>query len=305
MPVSAPSSVIHRVAAPADGLRDLEVTSDGAVWCALAATGVVVRVAPDGEQRRIALGGETAEAHSIAAATHDSVWVTDRASDRILRLDSTGVVWSATVTFGAAPAGIVGQHDGSAWFVEERADAVGHVDILGRVTEFDTGVPGGEPASIASNGSSVWFALPGAGAIAHARGGDSLPSLVEFDDTSAAPTSVSIGDDGCLWFADPARRVVGRVGRSGAITEFVLPEPLWRPVRVASDAADGCWFTIDGVDAIGHVDGEGRAAMIAVPGERGAPVAIALSAVGELWVALDSGDLLYIADPGSLAADIQ
>ncbi|WP_156351855.1 MULTISPECIES: Vgb family protein [unclassified Agreia] len=297
--------VVHSLEGSSAGARDIVVTADGAVWCALAEDGVVVRLSPHGEQRRIALEGESAEPHSVAVATDDSVWVTDSAEDRVLRLDSRGIAWSATVTPDAAPAGIVGQPDGSAWFVEEHADAVGHVDILGRVTEFDTGVPRGAPASIASNGSSVWFALPGAGSIAHARGGDSAPSLVEFDDPSAAPTAVSMGDDGCLWFADPVRRVIGRVGRGGAVTEFVLPEPEWRPVRVASDATDGCWFTIDGVDAIGHLDGDGRSRMIAMPGERDLPTAIALSADGELWVARQSGELVQIHEPGSLAADIQ
>lgn len=300
------SFVVHSVDGSEAGARDLVVTDDGAVWCVFAAVGIVVRVAPDGRQQRIALGGEPSEPHSVAAATRDSVWVTDRASDRILRLDSSGVVFSAAVTPGAAPAGIVGQHDGSAWFVEERADAVGHVDILGRVSEFDTGVPGGAPASIASNGSSLWFALPGAGLLAHARGGDSLPSLVEFDNPAAAPATVSIGDDGCVWFADPARRVVGRISRGGVVIEFVLPEREWRPVRVASDATDGCWFTVDGVEAIARLDGEGRSAMIAVPvSDGGVPTSIALSRDGELWVALESGELLQIPDPESLTADIQ
>ncbi|MBF4634391.1 hypothetical protein ITJ38_08255 [Agreia pratensis] len=301
--MTASSIVVHSVADSQAGARDIVVTDDGAVWCAFAVAGVVVRIAPDGQQQRIALGAEPAEPHSLTAATRDSVWVTDRASDRILRLDSSGVVFSAAVTPGAAPAGIVGQHDGSAWFVEERADAVGYVDILGRVSEFDTGVPDGAPSSIASNGSSVWFALPGAGAIAHARGGDSVPSLVEFDDPLAAPTTVSMGDDGFLWFADPARHVVGRIGSGGAVTEFVLPEPEWRPVRIASDETDGCWFTIDGEEAIGRLDGEGRSAMIATPG--GVPTSIALSRDGELWVAMESGELLQIPDPESLAADIQ
>jgi virginiamycin B lyase len=273
------------------------------VWCVLASAGVVVRLAPDGTKTRFELADGSTEPYSVAVATRESVWVTDRASDRILRLDASGVVWSAVVpTAGSGLAGIVGLDDGTAWFVEEQADAVGHVDILGRVSEFDTGVPGGDPTSIASDGSSVWFTLPAAGVIAHARGGDSLPDLVRFDDPLAAPADVSIGDDGCLWFADTARRLVGRLGRGGAVAEFALSDPLPRPMLVAADASGGCWFTMEGVGDIGHVDAEGRIVTIPLPGT---PVAIAVAPSGEVWLALRSGMLARIDGPGSLAADIQ
>jgi virginiamycin B lyase len=302
--VTGATSVFHEVADSSDGVRALAVTPDAAVWCVLGAAGVVVRMTPDGEQTRLELGAAAAEPHSVAAATRDSVWVTDRASDRILRLDSSGVVWSADVpTANARPAGIVGQGDGSAWFTEERADALGHVDILGRVTEFATGVPGGEPTSIASDGSSVWFALPGARALAHVRGGDALPSLVTFDDSHAAPADVAVGDDGCLWFADPARHLIGRRARNGAVTEFVPPGPSARPMRVAADTTGGCWFTVAGAGQIGHVDSAGQVTMIPVPREHGAPAALAVAESG-LWLAVESG-VLEIRDPGSLAADIQ
>lgn len=301
--------VLHAIADSSGGARSLAVTADESVWCVLGAAGVVVRIASDGGQTRIRLGSAAAEPHSVAAATRDSVWVTDRASDRILRLESSGVVWSAAVpTSDAGPAGIVGLDDGSAWFAEERVDALGHVDILGRVTEFDTGVPGGGPASIASDGSSVWFALPGAGAIAHVRGGDSLPGLVGFDDPSAAPRDVTVGDDGCLWFADPARRIIGRVARNRAVSEFPVPDGAARPMRVAADGMGGCWFTMAGSAAgpgeLGHVDETGRVTTNSLPHEYGAASAIAVAPSGGIWLAVDSG-VLEIGDPGSLAADIQ
>ena len=241
----------------------------------------------------------------ISAATNDSVWVTDRGTDRILRLDPSGVVWSTRApTPDAGLAGIVGQDDGSAWFVEERADAIGRIDILGRVTEFAPGAVGGEPSSIASDGTSVWFALPGARAIAYARGGDSQPGLVRFDDPLAAPTDVSVGDDGCLWFADPARRVIGRLARSGTVDEFVPSEDL-RPTRVSADHRGGCWFTVQHRASIARVDADGRIATIDIPGDRGVPVAIAAAPSGGVWLALDSGHLVRFRDPGDRADGIQ
>jgi virginiamycin B lyase len=297
--------VFHEIADSPGGARSLAVTLDGSVWCVQGAAGVVVRIAPDGGQTRIRLGAGAADPHSVAAATRDSVWVTDRASGRILRLESSGVVWSAEApTTDAGLAGIVGLDDGSAWFAEEKADALGHVDILGRVSEFDTGVPGGGPASLASDGSSVWFALPGAGAIAHVRGGDSLPGLVGFDDPRAAPRDVAVGDDGCLWFADPARRLIGRVARNRSVAEFPLSEEAARPTNVAADGIGGCWFTMSGAAELGRVDDTGRVTTIPLPSELGAVAAIAVAPAGGVWLAVESG-VLEIGHRGSLAADIQ
>ncbi|MDN4638902.1 hypothetical protein QCD70_01470 [Agreia sp. PsM10] len=299
-----PRFSFHDVGASPGGARALAITADSAVWC-VDGSAAVLRRSVDGELSRFDLGQATAEPRSVAAATRDSVWVTDRGTDRILRLDPSGVVWSTRApTAHAGLAGIVGLDDGSAWFVEERADAIGRVDILGRVTEFAPGAVGGEPSSIASDGTSVWFGLPGARAIAYARGGDSQPGLVRFDDPLAAPTDVSVGDDGCLWFADPGRGVIGRLDRGGEVTEFALAEGL-RPIRVGADPRGGCWFTMLHRASIGRVDGDGRIATVDIPGDRGAPVAMASASSGDLWLALERGDLARFADPGDPADGIQ
>jgi len=295
----------HDVGASPGGVRALAITADSAVWCVDGSASVVLRRSADGDLSRFALGEATAEPRSVAAATPDSVWVTDRGTDRILRLDPSGLVWSTRApTPDAGLAGIVGLDDGSAWFVEERADAIGRIDILGRVTEFAPGAVGGEPSSIASDGTSVWFGLPGARAIAYARGGDSQPGLVRFDDPLAAPTDVSVGDDGCLWFADPGRGVIGRLARGGAVTEFAPAEGV-RPIHVSADPRGGCWFTMQHRASIGRVDDDGRIATIDIPGDRGVPGAIASAPSGDVWLALDGGELVRFADPGDPADGIQ
>lgn len=300
-----PRFSFHDVGTATGGVRALAITDDSAVWCVDASAAVVLRRSADGELRRFDLGEAAADPRSVAPATRDSVWVTDRGTDRILRLDPSGVVWSTRVpTPDAGLAGVVGLGDGSAWFVEERADAVGRVDILGRVTEFAPGATGGEPSSIASDGTSVWFGLPGAHAIAYARGGDSQPGLVRFDDPLAGPTDVSVGDDGCLWFADPGRRLVGRLTRGGAVDEFAPAEGL-RPTRVSADPRDGCWFTMQDRASLGRVDGDGSIALFDIPGDRGVPVAIASAPSGEVWLGLDGGDLVRFRASGSPAVGIQ
>jgi virginiamycin B lyase len=304
--VTASPFSFHEVARASDGVRALAVTADSAAWCVLEAAGAVVRCAPDGTLSRFDLGSGAAGPHSVAPATRDSVWVTDRAANRILRLDGSGVGWSVTApTPDAGLGAVVGLDDGSAWFIEERSDALGRIDILGRVTEFDTGATGGEPSSIASDGTSVWFGLPGAGAVAFARGGDSQPRLLTFDDPLAAPVDLSVGDDGWLWFADRDRHLIGRLDRSGHVTEFVLPTDLSRPTRVAADGSGGCWFTTDGAARIGRVDRDGLFTSTSIPGARGLPIAVAVAPSLDVWVALHSGVLVQIHDPGSLAADIQ
>jgi virginiamycin B lyase len=296
---------VHEVGTPADGARAIAVTDDSAAWVVLGAVGAIVRFVPGQEPRRFDLGSQPAALHSVAPATRDSVWVTDRGSNRILRLDESGIAFSVDVpTPRAGPAGIVGLDDGSAWFIEEDADALGRIDILGRITEFATGADGGQPSSIASDGISVWFGLPGAAAIAYARGGDSQPRLVQLDDPLAAPVDLSVGDDGRLWFADHARRLLGRLDRRGAVEEFTLPVD-FRPIRVSSEGAGGCWFTVEAAGSIGHVDEAGRVTTVPIPGGRGLPVAIAVSRSREVWVALDSGTLVQLVDPGKAPAGIQ
>jgi virginiamycin B lyase len=304
-PATGSAFILHRVSGASEEVQGMAATRDGSVWCTAATTASVVRLGSDGSTRTIELDGASAGRVSLAPATAESVWAADAAGNRILLIGATGILWSADVpTADAGVCDIVGLDDGSAWFIEGEADAIGHVDILGRVTEYDTGVPGGLPTTIASDGSSLWFSLSGAGAVAHGRGGDSLPRVMSLGDPRASPTAIDAGENGSLWFADPGRALIGRLERDGKADAFPIAEGTGRPGAVAADVDGGCWFTIPGSDAIGHIDRYGRNVSVALPRGSSAQGGIAVASSGSVWVVLNGGLLGELRDPAGLLADI-
>src|SRR3954451_21960204 len=69
-----------------------------------------------------------------------------------------------------------------------------------------------QPTSIAAGGSTLYFTLAGSGEIGRIGvGGVPLPNLTAADATSR-PQSLTLGpDNATMWFADPARDLIGKV----------------------------------------------------------------------------------------------
>ena len=86
--------------------------------------------------------------------------------------------FSAGITTGSNPNGIVAGPDGNLWFTEFLGKRVGRITPAGVVTEFSAG----------------------------------------FTPADGFPTSIAAGPDGNLWFTEPYGNRIGRITTAGVVT---------------------------------------------------------------------------------------
>lgn len=281
----------HRISDAEAAPYGVALTDDGAVWATLIRGQAVVRRDVDGTLDTISLG-EGSEPSLLAAATEDSVWVTDAARSRIVRIGPDGIRAEIPVpSVGGRPFGIAAADSGEVWFTEMTTDLIGKVDILGKVTEFTAGVDHGNPSMIACSGESVWFTLNGANAIGYIRGGNSAVVVTDLPTSKAGPVGITVATDAAAWFTEIAAGQIGRLDRDGVLTEFPLPDRSSKPHAIAADPSGGCWFTMWGSSQLGFIAADGTIAVTDLPTPESEPHGIAVAADGTVWAALETGFL--------------
>src|SRR5207253_493721 len=75
-------------------------------------------------------------------------------------------------------------------------------------------------------------------------------AVTEFPSLSGngAPTAITAGSDGALWFIDQGNNAIGRITTSGSVTEFPVPtpnafSPNVQPTGITSGPDGNIWFT--------------------------------------------------------------
>jgi virginiamycin B lyase len=281
----------HRISEADAAPYGVAVTDDGAVWVTLIRGSAVVRRDVDGSFELIPLG-EGSEPSLPAVATEDSVWVTDAALNRIVRVGPEGVrAEIAMPTAGARPFGIASADSGEVWFTEMTTDSIGRIDILGRVAEFTAGVEHGTPSMIASSGESVWFTLNAANAVGYIRGGNSAVALTQLPTHGAGPVGITVATDGAAWFTEIAAGKIGRIDRNGELTEYDLPDRESKPHAIVANPDGGCWFTLWGSNQVGFIAADGTLAVTDLPTPHSEPHGLAVAHDGTVWIALETGFL--------------
>src|SRR5262249_26095125 len=61
--------------------------------------------------------------------------------------------------------------------------------------------------------------------------------------TSGAPSAISAGPDGNLWFTEPDANQIGRITPAGQITLFTAPTPGSQPTGITAGPNGNIWFT--------------------------------------------------------------
>lgn len=285
----------HRISGPEAGPYGVATTRDGAIWVTLIHGQALVRRDPDGTFATLPLGAGS-EPSLLVAATEDSVWVTDAARDRILRVGPDGIRGATDLpTAGARPFGIAASAGGEVWFTEMGADALGRIGILGRVDEFTAGAAGGMVSMVACEGESVWFTLNQADAIGYIRGGNSAVVVTALPTAGAAPVGITVANDRAAWFTEIGAGQIGRIDRDGRVTEFPLPDRTSRPHAIAAAHDGGCWFTLWASNQVGFIDAHGRIDLTDLPTPSSEPHGLAVAADGTVWVALETGFLAELS----------
>ena len=88
---------------------------------------------------------------------------------------------------------------------------------------------------------------------------------------AAAPTGITVGSDGTLWFVANSGQSIGRITTSGTLTTFPLPPPAgatstteWAPMDDARGPDGNVWFT-QVPDVVGRITTSGRITEFHVP----------------------------------------
>jgi virginiamycin B lyase len=59
----------------------------------------------------------------------------------------------------------------------------------------------------------------------------------------SAPSGITAGPDGALWFTESAGNKIGRITTSGTITELTVPTAASNPTGIAAGPDGNLWFT--------------------------------------------------------------
>ena len=109
---------------------------------------------------------------------------------------------------------------------------------------------------------------------------------------NSAPTDISAGSDGNLWFTEAFGNRIGRITPSGAITRFytgITPDS--GPVGITAGADGNLWFTEGLGNRIGRITPSGVVTEFSAGiTPNSGPLRIAAGADGNLWFTEGLGD---------------
>ena len=100
---------------------------------------------------------------------------------------------------------------------------------------------------------------------------------------NAAPTEITSGPDGNLWFTDGGANKIGRMTRTGVITEFSIPTPNAGPFGITSGPDGNLWFTEESRGAIGRCTTSGVMDQFVGLTANALPTYITAGSDGTLW----------------------
>ena len=124
---------------------------------------------------------------------------------------------------------------------------------------------------------------PGSGAVS---GGQTTITITEYPipTAGAAPSEVTVGPDGALWFTENVGgNKIGRITTSGIITEYPVPTPGSGPWGIAAGPDGALWFTEEYGSKIGRITTSGAVTEFATPTGNSYPDGITVGPDGALW----------------------
>ncbi len=180
----------------------------GTVWIAAAFDNKLVRYNYlTGDKQTIDLSASASWPFMLALAADGGIWFTQRAGNRIGRVDpeSLEVRHYELPTPAAGPAGLaIDPTDGSVWFAAGTADRIGRLEPeTGAVREYVMGeqatgmISGPAGVAVAPDGH-VWFAKL-EGMIGHIAPGADHIELIPVPEEARRPAGIAVGPQGDIW----------------------------------------------------------------------------------------------------------
>ena len=106
----------------------------------------------------------------------------------------------------------------------------------------------------------------------------------------SAPTGVTAGPDGNLWFTERDGNRVGKITPAGVITEFPLPNAGSGPTDITLGPDGNLWFTERDGNRIGTITPAGVITEFVLPTAGSAPLGIANGPDGNMWFTESGGN---------------
>jgi streptogramin lyase len=156
---------------------------------------------------------------SLAVGPDNNIWFTEPGTDSIGRLiPASGQIteFRTGISPGAIPLDIAAGSDGALWFTESGLRKIGRIDVSGNVIEYDAGFAG-FPHSIAPGIDGMYFTQPAGNAVSRIQLDNGYVTRATLGIApSAAPTDISPGPNGLLWFTEPG------TGNLGSVAPFTM-----------------------------------------------------------------------------------
>lgn len=255
-----PAGSITQFAVPGTGSGSEAIVGapDGNIWM-VARTQMngpdwILKVSPAGVVTKFPLPDGVGP-EGITWGPDGNVWFTEFWTGRVGRMSPAGAVTEFPVRPDGAPRGIVTGPDHNLWFVESSIQytAIARMTTAGQVTEYPLG---GSPTDqlqpyeiVSGPDRNLWFSEIGRiGRITTAG------EITQFPISGpSAPSGLAGGPDGSMWFTSANTNAVGRISRTGAIRQFLLPSRNAQPTGIAPGSDGRMWFTEAGVSKIASI----------------------------------------------------
>jgi streptogramin lyase len=133
---------------------------------------------------------------------------------------------------------------------------------------------------------------------------NALATITEFPVVSSmGPGPITGSTNGFLWFAEPNDDTIGRIGPTGAVTEYPLPGSYQEPRGIAAGPNGSVWFTETGShtgsEGIGRIDGSGIITEFPLP-DGSVPYGITMGPDGNMWFTELFGRIAMITPSGTV-----
>ena len=121
-------------------------------------------------------------------------------------------------------------------------------------------------------------------------------STTEFA-VSGSAIGITSGPDGALWFVEEGANKIGRLTTAGGLTEFNVPTPSSLPFGIATGPDGALWFAEFGANKIGRITTAGAITEFVVPTPNSSVYTIVNGPDSALWFTESDGNRIGRLDP--------
>ncbi len=309
-PVTSAAASVTEFTAPA-GLGQMVTGPDGDFY--FTAPQAIVQAAPGampGTFVYTSFGPTVGQVNGLTVGPDGNIWFTE--SDRIGKLD----IHTSTPTlteYGSGlsnPKGITSGPDGNIWFTESGTNAIGNIDTNGTINEISLpGVPTNAGLDDITTGidGALWFTETNVDVIGRYLPGATTPYTETPLSAGSAPTGITVGPSGYIWFAETGLFQLAYMKSPGAVFEIGLQEglnPYPDPMELTmGPGTNVLWFTSNSGSGIGSYDFTENTTSFTATTSGGAPVGIATGPDGNVWFTDPQNNMIGQVKP-TVTADV-